>query len=204
MIYEFRTYRLVPRSVPEVERIFGEAYEHRKKYSELTAFWHTEIGPLNEIVHVWRYSDLAERARIRAEAAKDPNWPPKIREYILSMRSEIVVPFPSLPEVRPAKIGPIFELRYYTYKLGAMPQVRKNWEAALPARMKLSPLVIAGAVEFGRADGFIHLWAYESFDQRMKVRAEAIAAGIWPPRGGEELVTQENKILLPAAFSPLR
>jgi hypothetical protein len=204
MIYEFRTYRLVPRSVPEVERIFGEAYEHRKKYSELTAFWHTEIGPLNEIVHVWRYSDLAERARIRAEAAKDPNWPPKIREYILSMRSEIVVPFPSLPEVRPAKIGPIFELRYYTYKLGAMPQVRKNWEAALPARLKLSPLVIAGSVEFGRANGFIHVWAYESLDQRMKVRAEAIAAGIWPPRGGEELVTQENKILLPAAFSPLR
>jgi hypothetical protein len=204
MIYEFRTYSLVPRSVPEVERIFGEAYEHRKKYSELTAFWHTEIGPLNEIVHVWRYSDLAERARIRAEAAKDPNWPPKIREYILSMRSEIVVPFPSLPEVRPAKIGPIFELRYYTYKLGAMPQVRKNWEAALPARLKLSPLVIAGSVEFGRANGFIHVWAYESLDQRMKVRAEAIAAGIWPPRGGEELVTQENKILLPAAFSPLR
>ena len=81
MIYELRTYRLVPRSIPEVERLFGEAYEHRRKYSELTAFWHTEIGPLNEIVHVWGYADLAERARIRAEAAKDPNWPPKIREH---------------------------------------------------------------------------------------------------------------------------
>ena len=204
MIYEFRTYRLVPRSVPEVERLFGEAYEHRKKYSELTAFWHTEIGPLNEVVHLWGYKDLAERARVRAEAAKDPNWPPKIRGHIESMRSEIVVPFPFLPEVRPGKIGPFFELRYYTYKLGAMPQVTKNWEAALPARMKLSPLVIAGAVEFGRANGFIHVWAYESLDQRMKVRAEAIAAGIWPPPGGEDLVTQENKILLPASFSPLR
>jgi hypothetical protein len=40
-----------------------------------------------------------------------------------------VVPFPFLPEVRPGRIGPIFELRYYTLKLGAMPQVRKNWEA---------------------------------------------------------------------------
>lgn len=204
MIYEFRTYRLVPRSVPDVERIFGEAYEHRKQYSELTAFWHTEIGPLNEVVHVWGYRDLAERARIRAEAAKDPHWPPKIREYIVSMRSEIVVPFPFLPEVRPAKIGPIFELRYYTYELGAMPQVAKNWQAALPARLKLSPLVLAGAVEFGAANGFIHVWAYESLDQRMKVRAEAIAAGIWPPAGGEQLVTQENKIVQPAAFSPLR
>jgi NIPSNAP len=204
MIYEFRTYRLVPRSVPEVERLFGEAYEHRRKYSELTAFWHTEIGPLNEIVHVWPYADLAERARIRTEAAKDPHWPPKIRDYIVSMRSEILVPFAFLPEVRAGKVGPIFELRYYTYKLGAMPQVAKSWEAALPARLKLSPLLLAGAVEFGHANGFIHVWAYESLDQRMKVRAKAIDAGIWPPPGGDSLVTQENKILLPADFSPLR
>jgi hypothetical protein len=204
MIYEFRTYRLVPRSMPQVERIFGEAYEHRRKYSELTAFWHTEIGPLNEIVHVWAYADLAERARIRAEAAKDPHWPPKIREHIVSMRSEILVPFAFVPQVQPGKMGPVFELRYYTYKLGAMPQVAKNWEAALPARLELSPLVLAGAVEFGHANGFIHVWAYQSLDQRMKVRAEAIDAGIWPPPGGDSLVTQENKILLPAEFSPLR
>jgi len=155
-------------------------------------------------VHVWGYRDLAERARIRAEAAKDPHWPPKIREYIVSMRSELVVPFPFLPEVRPGKVGPIFELRYYTLKLGALPQVTKNWEAALPGRMKLSPLVLAGGVEFGRANGFVHVWAYSSLDQRMNVRAEALQSGTWPPAGGEHLVTQENKILMPAAFSPLQ
>ena len=55
MIYEVRTYDLKPRAVPEVEKRFGEAYEKRKKHSELAAFWHTEIGPLNQIVHVWPY-----------------------------------------------------------------------------------------------------------------------------------------------------
>ena len=44
MIQEIRTYRIVPGSLAEVEKRFGEAYEKRKKYSELTAFWHTEIG----------------------------------------------------------------------------------------------------------------------------------------------------------------
>ena len=92
MIYEIRTYRIAPRSLAEVEKRFGDAYEYRKKYSPLTAFWHTEIGPLNEIIHVWAYPDLAERARVRAEAAKDPNWPPKISEFVQTMRSEIVVP----------------------------------------------------------------------------------------------------------------
>jgi hypothetical protein len=41
MIYEFRTYTLKPRSLAEVEKRYAEAYEYRKKYSPLTAFWHT-------------------------------------------------------------------------------------------------------------------------------------------------------------------
>ena len=106
MIQEIRTYRIAPGSLAEVEKRFGEAYEKRKKYSELTAFWHTEIGPLNEIIHVWGYRDLAERARIRAEAVKDGVWPPKIAEFIREMNSEIVNPFPFVPEVQPGKIGP--------------------------------------------------------------------------------------------------
>lgn len=205
MIYEIRTYRLAPGSVAEVEKRFGEAYEHRKKYSELTAFWHTEIGPLNEIVHVWGYRDLAERARIRGEASKDPNWPPKIGEFIRTMRSEVVVPFSFLPEVRPGKVGPIFELRYYTLKPGMLPEVAKGWEAKIAGRVKLSPLVLAGGVEFGKANGFVHVWAYPSLDQRAKVRAEAVQTGAWPPPGGRDrLIDQENKVLVASAFSPLQ
>jgi len=90
MIYEFRTYTLKPRSLAEVETRYGEAHEYRRKYSPLAAFWHTEVGPLNEIIHVWGYTDLAERARIRAEAAKDPNWPPKIRELVVDQDVEVV------------------------------------------------------------------------------------------------------------------
>ena len=205
MIYEIRTYRIAAGSLAEVEKRYGEAYEYRKKYSELTAFWHTEIGPLNEIVHVWGYRDLAERARIRGEATKDPNWPPKIGEFIRAMRSEIVVPFAFVPEARPGKVGPVFELRYYTLKPGMLPEVAKGWEAKLPERMKLSPVVLAGGVEFGTANGFVHVWAYSSLDQRTQVRAEAVKKGVWPPPGGpDRLLTQENKILLPAAFSPLQ
>ncbi len=89
MIYEFRTYTLKPRSLGEVEKRYAEAYEYRKKYSPLAAFWHTEVGPLNEIIHVWGYKDLAERARIRAEAAKDANWPPKIREFVVDQEVEV-------------------------------------------------------------------------------------------------------------------
>ena len=121
MIYEFRTYTLKPRSLAEVEKRYGEAYEYRKKYSPLAAFWHTEVGPLNEIIHVWGYTDLAERARIRAEAAKDANWPPKIGEFVIDQNVEILTPFPFLPDIMPATVGPIFEIRRYSLTAGSLP-----------------------------------------------------------------------------------
>ena len=205
MIYEIRTYRIVPGSLPEVEKRFGEAYEYRKKYSPLTAFLHTEIGPLNEIVHIWGYENLAERASIRAEAAKNPNWPPKIAEFVTAQRAEIVNAFPFVPKINPGKVGPIFELRYYTLKPGTLPDLAAGWEAKIEGRLKYSPLVLAGPVEFGKANGFIHVWAYSSLDQRMQVREEARKAGAWPPPSAPgRLLGQDNKILLPSDFSPLQ
>jgi hypothetical protein len=205
MIYEFRTYTLKPRSLAEVEKRYGEAYEYRKKYSPLAAFWHTEIGPLNEIIHVWGYRDLAERARIRAEAAKDPNWPPKIREFVVDQDVEVVTPFSFVPDIQPGTLGPIFEIRRYSLTPGALAGVMKRWEGSLPERTKLSPLVLAGGVEFGGANRFIHIWAYKSMDQRLAVREQARKAGIWPPPGGgDELLSQSSKIVMPAAFSPLQ
>ena len=205
MIYEIRTYQLAPGSQAEVEKRYGEAYQYRKKYSELTGFFHTEIGPLNEIIHIWGYNDLAERARIRAEASKDPNWPPKIQEFIRKMSAEIVVPFGFVPQVQPGKLGPIFELRYYTLKAGKLPELSKAWEGALAERIKMSPIVLAGGVDFGKANAFVHIWAYSSLDQRGQIREEARKRGVWPPPGGgDRLIEMKNKIMLPSAFSPLQ
>lgn len=205
MIYEIRTYSLVVGSLAEVEKRFGEAYECRKKYSKLAAFWHTEIGPLNEIIHVWPYQDLGERARIRAEAAKETNWPPKIADFVRSMHSEILIAFPFSPFLAPGKLGPIYEMRMYTFRLGKLPDMMKSWEAKLPERIKLSPLVVAGNVDLGEANRFIHIWAYNSLDQRAAVRAQAAQRGLWPPEGGaERLLTMANKIMMPSAFSPMQ
>src|SRR5687768_2402436 len=71
MIYARRTYDIKPRSLPAVAKRLGEQYEKRKKHAELAASWHTEIGPLNQIIHLWGYKDLEERGRIREAAVKD-------------------------------------------------------------------------------------------------------------------------------------
>lgn len=205
MIYEVRTYQVAAGSVPEVQKRFAEAYEHRKKLSEITAFLYSEIGGLNEIVHIWKYRDLAERDRIRAEAGKTGHWPPKISEFIRTMRAEVIVPFPFVPELPAGPVGPYFELRYYTLRAGKLPDLRSAWETNIGERAKMSPVVLAGPVEFGVANGFLHIWAYKSLDQRMAIRAEAAKKGVWPPPGSaDRVLTQETKILMPASWSPLQ
>ena len=88
MIFEMRTYRLQPGSVPEAEKRFGEALTERVKVSPLGAFFHTEVGPLNRIIHCWPYEDLAHRTKVRSQQI--PGWPPKIQEFIEDMESKII------------------------------------------------------------------------------------------------------------------
>jgi hypothetical protein len=212
MIYEMRTYDLKPRSLAEVEKRFGEAYEKRKKYSELAAFWHTEIGPLNQIIHVWGYKDLEERAKVREAAVKDGVWPPKISEFIVSQRSEIMIPFSFMQPIEPGKMGPFFEIRTYHFAGGELPVIKKNWENAISVRLEFGPVVAVWHAEFGKVNTFQHIWPYQSLDQREEIRRKSQATGLWPAgkkaekEGGRDynLISQENKIVVPSAFSPLQ
>ena len=207
MIYEIRTYTLNVSAVPEVEKRFGEAYEHRKKYSELLGFFHTEIGELNQIIHIWPYESVEHRDRVRADVAKnEPNWPAKIQEFIVAATSEILVPFPFVEPLKPGNYGPYYELRYYNYRPGHLPALMESWSKALPTRLERSQVALAGHVEFGEANRFIHIWPYKSLNERMDVRTQAAKDGIWPPPGGghDRYFTQRNKIMLPSSFSPLQ
>src|SRR5262245_12274018 len=113
MIYEVRTYDLLPHSVPEVERRLGEAYRERAKISELAASFHTEIGPLNQIVQIWPYRDVADRERLGSIASQEDLA--GIAEFVVEERSEVFVPLAISPEMRPGTLGPFFEIRTYRY-----------------------------------------------------------------------------------------
>ena len=205
MIYEVRTYNLQPGSVPVFEENFAKALPAREKYSKLGAFWHTEFGPLNQVIHVWPYESIEERNSIRAEAAKDPDWPPKNDpDMYVNMESEIYTPAPFMrPLGGDQELGNIYEMRVYTYKPGSMPEVINRWAAAIPHREEYSPLAAAMSSEIGDLNKWIHIWPYKDLNDRAKVRAEAIKNPNWPPQTREFLVKQENKLMVPASFSPM-
>ncbi len=204
MIIEMRTYTLKPGgSIPIFEERFGAALEHRQKISKLGAFWHSEIGQLNQVIHVWPYKDFADRERISGEARKTGHWPPQNRELILTQESKILQAAPFSPPLEERKLGNIYEIRTYTYRPGAIPTVLERWEKVIADRVKLSPLAACWHSVFGPLNQFIHIWPYENMAERTRIRAEANKLSNWPAPTSEFMLKQENAIVVPAKFSPL-
>ncbi len=204
MIYEVRTYTLEPGTVAQFEAGFAEALPHREKYSPLAAFWHTDIGPLNQVIHVWPYENLGERERIRAAAAQDPHWPPADLSMIQIMESEIWNPASFMrPMGGGQELGGVYEMRVYTYKPGSMPELLRRWEKALPWREQFSPCAAAMHSELGGLNRWMHIWPYRDLNHREEVRKASAGTPNWPS-GAPGRIRQENKIMVPAAFSPMR
>ena len=123
MIYELRTYTLKQGSVPEVAKTAGTVGRDIRKddYGKLEGYWVTEIGPLNQVMHLWSYKDLNERARLRAELGKNPRWN---SEYVPLIRPNLVRQDIRLlnavrAPVAPAKTPNVYELRCYRARPGA-------------------------------------------------------------------------------------
>ena len=205
MIYEIRTYTLKPGAVPEFEKRFEPSLVYRLQYSELAAFWHTDIGPLNQVIHVWGYENLKQRTEVRAQAAKEPDWPPNVHEMILSMRSEIFSPAPFSPKLGGGqKLGNIYEMRTYQYQPGSIPTVMERWQEALAGgRLEMSPLAACMSSEVGRLNLWVHIWPYADFEERDRIRAESFKLDTWPPKTREFMISMENKFMIPASFSPM-
>lgn len=206
MIVEMRTYTLKPGSTKQFEDNFEKGLPARLKLSPLGAFFHSEVGTLNQVIHLWPYESTAERDAVRNAAYQIEGWPPDIRPFVESMESKILIPAPFSPPLEARTIGPVFEISTFTYSLGSIPLVMKSWGESIAGRMALSPLVGAWRSEIGPLNQWIHIWGYSDAAERMRVRADSVASGVWPPKlpEGARIMRQESIIMTPASFSPIR
>ncbi len=212
MIYELRTYDLKTRRLGEFEKRFEETLERRSRYSPLGAFWHTEIGLLNQVVQVWPYENLDEYTRVCAAVDRDRVWPAALAECVLEAHCDLMTPLAISPPLLPCNVGPYFEMRTYTYVSGELPTLINNWEKAIDVRLPFGPVTALWISVAGALNRFVHIWPYRTLNDRMDIRHQAEATGLYPPNiralkeGGRnyELHRQENKILMPAKFSPVQ
>ena len=207
MIYELRTYTLKPGKVAEFEERFAKRLPFREKHSKLGAFWHTEFGPLNQVIHIWPFQDLQHRQDVRDAMAQDTDLQGmRGTDLVANQESEIYIPAPFMREMGGDQaLGNIYEMRSYTFLPGAIPGLVESWGKAIPQREEYSPLAAGMFTELGGLNKWVHIWPYDSMADRDRVRSETRAAGVWPPGGAyrDSMIKQENKLLIPAEFSPM-
>lgn len=76
MIVEQRIYTLHPGKVPEMVRLYrdeGLALQQRH-LGRFIGYFTTETGNLNQVVFMWGFDSLDDRAARRERMAQDPEW----------------------------------------------------------------------------------------------------------------------------------
>ncbi len=82
MIVEERIYTLQPGKVPEMVKLYGEeGLALQQKYlGKFLGYFTAESGNLNQIVFLWGYESLDDRAARRSRMAEDPAWQAYLRK----------------------------------------------------------------------------------------------------------------------------
>jgi len=212
MIHELRTYTTQPGKL-------GQYLDHAAKLSRpirgdrfgrLLGYWSTDLGPLNQVVHLWEYADLATRATLRAGLAKDERW---VREYLpvsapLLVSQETVILNPvDWYALRPSEGRGVYELRTYRAQPRKAPEWLAQFREALPVREKYSAPAGVWTTEIGPLNTVVTLWGYRDAQHRAEVRRAALGDSAWQAFVGRAtplLQVMESKLLVPAPFSPLR
>jgi hypothetical protein len=199
--YEIATVTVRPGTHPQALAVLEKTLANDPS---LLACWYCEIGALNRVLIIRKSADAAATIgnRLATLSARNPLG---IGEFIVDLSLDTYVSFDFMPPLQAAAVGPCFEVRSYLLKSDGLAPTIELWRKAVPARARVSPLLAAMVAVTGAAIRFLHIWPYQTFDERARLRAKAVADGVWPPPGGPGyLISQQADVYLPAAFSPIR
>lgn len=175
---------------------------------ELLGCWFTDIGVLNQMLVLRGFATLEALHTERARTQQSAN-PYGCGDVFQTLEQHSYQGFPWMKPARPSAesgiTGPVYEIRTYGIKTGGVQPTIDLWEQYVPLREKLSPCVVAMVALDGPLR-FTNIWAYPTLNARSQARADAVAQGIWPPKGGPAHLTTHmvSTIAMPTAVSPLK
>lgn len=103
MIVEMRTYDLRPGAIPEYMKLY-EAHGltiQREALGKMVGYFSSEIGRLNQVVHLWSYEDFQDRQKRRDKLIKNSDWQKylaMVTPLVINQSSQILQPAPFSPK----------------------------------------------------------------------------------------------------------
>jgi hypothetical protein len=204
MLYDLTILSLLPNTLGAVLPILPGTYKSFSKTGQTLGCFSCEFGVLNRFAFLTAYEDEAALSADRADrlAAKDYYG---IAPYLGGVNSTAFAPLSFARPVVPGTYGPFYEFRTYTIAPGGLPETEEAWSKVMERRHAMSPLLtIMGSIE-GAPQKMVHIWPYNSIEDRMKARGQASKEGIWPPPGGSgKLTSLQSELFVATSFSDLK
>ncbi|KAM6169809.1 protein NipSnap homolog 3A-like [Rhynchocyon petersi] len=185
----------------------------RTAHSELIGFWKVEFGgKVNKVFHIWKYDNFAHRTKVRKALAEDKEWQEKFLIpnlfHIDVQEFEIAYLVPWCKIEKPPKEG-IYELVTFQMKPGGPALWGDAFRRAISSHVNLNYSKLIGVfhTEYGLLNRVRVLWWNESLDSRAAGRHQShedprVVAAV--RESANYLVSQENMLLIPSPFSPLK
>jgi hypothetical protein len=97
MIVDEHIYTFYPGKLEEFLRLYEqEGLDIQTKIlGNLIGYFTSDIGPMNQIVHLWGFADYSERDRRRRELLSNPVWRgylPKVRALMVQQETKTLLP----------------------------------------------------------------------------------------------------------------
>ena len=228
MIYDYRMYTLKPGATADYRAGVKEiGLPIRQRHGVTLAGWYwSEVGALNQVVHIWGYDDVKHMEEAKHAFHTDPEWTgkyvPRAQPLVESQKtwtmnsSDFCPIYPAIGDV-PADGTPefmkknnmVFDFRVYTFKPGGIPAyMAAAGEVALPIRARHG-IKLAGWYygDVGDLNTVTHIWAYEDLkhfkEGKDAVNADPEWAGSYLPRVRGLLVAQNTYLMNTSEFGPV-
>lgn len=171
---------------------------------DLLGCWHTALGHEPRIFVLRRHGETSHHEPARQRAVHNTQWM-SVADLMQRIDVDVYATLPCLPEIAVGAFGAVYEFRLYELQPHAALQAAyQGWADVIQVRLKLAPITTVMHSVGGQVPRLVHIYPYRDLAHRLEIREQAIATGLWPPRGG----ASRNQVMaaemtIPAHFSPL-
>lgn len=170
----------------------------------LLGCWTTVLGHAPRIFVLRKAAPQTGHDAMRAEAIANTGLM-ALAGGLRSIAFDTYATLPCLPDIVTGAFGELYEFRLYRLQpQGALQAALKGWADVIQTRLALAPISAVMHSVSGNVPRLVHIYPYRDMAHRLEIREQAIATGVWPPKGG----SSRNQVMaaemaIPAPFSPL-
>jgi hypothetical protein len=212
MINELRMYTTRPGKMKDVVNASATVAQKIRggdTYGKLIGHWWSEIGKMNQYVHMWEYKDPEEMRRLRSELAAKEDWKnkfvPLVGPNILTQEIRLLRPLTEIK--KPVNSSNIYELKIIKLNIGQSAKWAKKFLEIVGLIENSSINIGIWNTELQDPNEIISLWSHPNLENMSKYWYDLESNKDWNDFNNYQensVKSEENIILKSSICSPLQ